>query len=178
MKKTLLFLSIMLTIFTGQVFANNDDITGNKRYTVTVSTNEGGEIEIEGTGVVSRNTIVSATINTGENVILIITANEGYKLTAFYIDGDDELEDVDEDGFYTITALTKNVSINAIFEEDVVGDVNGDGVVSVADVNALYSYIIDGENSGYTAEVVDVNGDGSVTTADVVAIYEIIAGKE
>lgn len=183
MKKTLLSLFIMLTAVVGQVFANsNNDVNGNKRYTVTVSTNEGGQVEIEGTGAVSRNTVASATVNTGEDVVLVITVDDGYKLATFLVDGSDVVANVTEDGTYTISAIAKNVSVSATFEADAApiepGDVTGDGLVNTADVVAVYSYITEGEDSGYTLEMADVNGDGSVTTADVVAIYEIIAGKE
>ena len=36
MKKTLLSLCIMLTAVMGQAFAQNNDVTGNKRFTVSV----------------------------------------------------------------------------------------------------------------------------------------------
>ena len=56
------------------------------------------------------------------------------------------------------------------------GDVNGDGDVNTADVTAVYSYIINGEKSGFTKEAANVNGDNDINTADVTAIYSIIIG--
>ena len=53
-------------------------------------------------------------------------------------------------------------------------DVNGDRIVNTADVVAIYSYIMDGDNGDFTKEEADVNGDGSVNTADVVKIYDVI----
>ncbi len=51
------------------------------------------------------------------------------------------------------------------------GDVNGDGVVSGADVTALYNVLLDGATPAGDA---DVNGDGVVSGADVTALYNIL----
>lgn len=53
-------------------------------------------------------------------------------------------------------------------------DVNRDGTVNTADVVAVYTYIEQGEASGFTREAVNVNGDAAVNTADVVRIYNVI----
>ena len=53
--------------------------------------------------------------------------------------------------------------------EPIVGDVNGDGEVNIADVNAVINMILDSP-----AENGDVNGDGEVNIADVNAIIDII----
>ena len=50
------------------------------------------------------------------------------------------------------------------------GDVNGDGEVNIADVNAVIDMIL----SGNSDPVGDVNGDGEVNIADVNAIIDII----
>ncbi|MBP5561249.1 MAG: SUMF1/EgtB/PvdO family nonheme iron enzyme [Muribaculaceae bacterium] len=52
-----------------------------------------------------------------------------------------------------------------------VGDVNGDGVVSGADVTALYNVLLDGATADGNA---DVNNDGVVSGADVTALYNIL----
>ena len=51
------------------------------------------------------------------------------------------------------------------------GDVNGDNVVSGADVTALYNVLLDGAAAGGNA---DVNGDGVVSGADVTALYNLL----
>ena len=51
------------------------------------------------------------------------------------------------------------------------GDVNGDEVVSGADVTALYSVLLDGATPAGDA---DVNGDGFVNGADVTALYNLL----
>jgi hypothetical protein len=54
------------------------------------------------------------------------------------------------------------------------GDVNTDGEINIADVNALISHILMGEGiiSSY-----DVNGDGEINIADVNAVIDIILGN-
>ncbi len=51
------------------------------------------------------------------------------------------------------------------------GDVNGDGEVNIADVNALIDIILKGTSGNPSA---DVNGDGEVNIADVNSIIDII----
>ncbi|MBP5560719.1 MAG: hypothetical protein J6X70_02815 [Muribaculaceae bacterium] len=51
------------------------------------------------------------------------------------------------------------------------GDVNGDGIVSGADVTALYNVLLD---DAIVAGDADVNGDGVVSGADVTALYNIL----
>ena len=54
------------------------------------------------------------------------------------------------------------------------GDVNGDGVVTSADVTALYKHILYNDDSDIVNG--DQTGDGFITTADVTAVYKIILG--
>ena len=51
------------------------------------------------------------------------------------------------------------------------GDVNGDGVVSGADVTSLYNVLLDGATAAGDA---DVNQDGVVSGADVTSLYNIL----
>ena len=53
------------------------------------------------------------------------------------------------------------------------GDVNGDGEVNVADVNAVIDMIL----SGRIEPIGDVNGDGEVGIADVNAVLAIILNQ-
>ena len=54
------------------------------------------------------------------------------------------------------------------------GDVNSDGEVNIADVNAVIGYILSGQNTTSG----DVNNDGEVNIADVNAILAIILGGD
>ena len=57
----------------------------------------------------------------------------------------------------------------------VVGDADDDGVVTSADITALYNYLLDSDYQNY--ETSDVDGDGEVTSADVTAVYNILLGN-
>ena len=61
------------------------------------------------------------------------------------------------------------------------GDVNDDGVITIADVTALVNIILGKDDMvpyQYDHEAADVNGDHAVTIADVTALVNIILGKE
>ena len=66
----------------------------------------------------------------------------------------------------------KFVNIQPIDPEMLPGDVNGDGEINIADINAVTDIILTdaSEPSG------DVNGDGEINIADVNAIIDIILG--
>ena len=50
-------------------------------------------------------------------------------------------------------------------------DTTGDGQVTTADAELIYSYLLGTADEGVTLNQVDVNGDGTVNTLDVVAVY-------
>lgn len=54
------------------------------------------------------------------------------------------------------------------------GDVNGDGEVTVADINVVIDVIL---GRAPSSSVVDVNGDGEVTIADINAVIDVIVGN-
>ena len=57
------------------------------------------------------------------------------------------------------------------------GDVNGDGLLSVADVMLMSNYIIDGGATGFIERNGDVNGDGYITVADTMLLVSLIVGS-
>ena len=61
--------------------------------------------------------------------------------------------------------------------EAVMGDVNGDGRVSVTDVISMNSYILEEEPAQFIRKVADMNGDGKVTITDMVQVIDIILGR-
>lgn len=69
------------------------------------------------------------------------------------------------------------------FEEEttVLGDVNRDGDVTIADVTALVNIILgkatEGDSNNYDFKAADVNGDGKRTIADVTALVNMILRK-
>lgn len=58
------------------------------------------------------------------------------------------------------------------------GDVNGDGDVNEADVNAVASHIIGQTPAGFNKKNVDMNGDNKVNAVDIVLINNIIKKKK
>ena len=58
-------------------------------------------------------------------------------------------------------------------EASLKGDVNNDGEVNIADINAVIDIIL----TGGTSARADVNGDGEVNIADVNSLIDIILAK-
>ena len=61
--------------------------------------------------------------------------------------------------------------LKKVVESALRGDVNGDSVISGADVTALYNVLLDGTTANGDA---DVNGDGVISGADVTALYNLL----
>ena len=70
---------------------------------------------------------------------------------------------------------TFNVTVCAAYT---LGDVNGDGSVSVTDVTMTISHILGRTPDGFNAAAADVNGDGSISVTDVTTIISIILGNK
>ena len=88
--------------------------------------------------------------------------------------GDAYIEHIDY-GYYIATGdgdLADHIIISRT--SDVKGDVNGDGEVNIADVNAIINVILgDGSNA-----FADVNADGEINIADVNVVINIILGGD
>ncbi len=77
-------------------------------------------------------------------------------------------------------ALSTSIfNVNEVFVEgdivSVVGDVNGDGNVTAADVTAIYNWLLNNDDSSIVNG--DQNGDGDITAADVTSVYNILLGN-
>ena len=71
----------------------------------------------------------------------------------------------------------KNSTATLTVTEAMMGDVNGDGRVSVTDVISMNSYILEEEPARFIRKVADLNGDGKVTITDMVQVIDIILGR-
>ena len=71
----------------------------------------------------------------------------------------------------------KNSTATLTVTEAVMGDVTGDGKVSVTDVISMNSYILEEEPAQLSRKVADLNGDGKVTITDLVQVIDIILGR-
>ena len=80
---------------------------------------------------------------------------------------------------FEIASQTNQYAVNDVTDiylpllQGIKGDVNGDSVVNISDVNVLINMILTGisSNSG------DVNGDGAVNIADINYVIGIILGN-
>ena len=87
-----------------------------------------------------------------------------------------------EDAYHNVVGWVSDAAASKWMLEkaSVLGDVNGDGQVSIADVTALVNIILGKDNTQpyqYDHDAADVNGDGSTSIADVTALVNIILGK-
>lgn len=106
-----------------------------------------------------------------------------------------------DDGLFTVTNVAKNKYVQysvgyttwgcyadeqgllpSLYEEVLMGDVNRDGTLSIADVTALVNIILGKTPAGdaasqYDLDAADVNFDGAVSIADVTSLVNTILGK-
>lgn len=73
------------------------------------------------------------------------------------------------DGSYMATC-----TVTVVEGADLPGDVNHDGEVNIADINAIINILLGKDVDGQTIERADVNGDGEVNIADANAVIKII----
>jgi hypothetical protein len=112
----------------------------------------------------SNGTIIILTFELPENA----EVGTVYNISASYTAGNmlnENLEAVDmeiENGSITIVNL--------------IGDVNHDGVVDVADVIVLRRYLAGGYNVVIDEAAADINGDGVITIADVILLRRLLVG--
>ena len=59
----------------------------------------------------------------------------------------------------------------------IMGDANGDGLVSVADANSVVNYFLGNTAVDIDLNTADVNGDGTITIADANAIVNLYIGQ-
>ncbi len=71
--------------------------------------------------------------------------------------------------------LTNQPMLKVFMTNGIKGDVNGDGIVDVADIASVIDCM--SGNGKVSKERADVNGDGRVDVADIAAIIDIMAGK-
>ena len=109
-----------------------------------------------------------------------ITA-EDYTFNIIFSQGDGGHQSVDikglsQDTYFEISSTTNKYTVRDITADyaGVVGDINGDGVVDIADVNAVINIMLG--KSGFTLPA-DINGDGYVDIADVNAVINLMLGK-
>ncbi|MBR0270004.1 MAG: BspA family leucine-rich repeat surface protein [Prevotella sp.] len=110
-------------------------------------------------------------LNISNNMFTACSKLVGGRGTAFATAG------VDDGSYARIDGGASNPGYFTKKNGFLLGDVNGDGKVNVADVTALVNHLrgIAGDYHLYAA---DVDGNGKVTSADVPALVNTILGKE
>lgn len=67
---------------------------------------------------------------------------------------------------------------NYVFGTKSMADINGDGIISIADVTEIMQVISSGETNKYTNGLMDINNDGKIDKADMEKLQNIISLKE
>lgn len=96
---------------------------------------------------------------------LLDGATYQYRVKALYTNGS-------ESGWSNVESVVLHQG-----EPAIVGDVNGDGTVDIADINSLISIMLDQKSTDDFAGVADVNGDGTIDIADVNSIIAIMLAE-
>ena len=148
---------------------------GKKQITdegLTAQYGEAYQVKSEGKeGYVPDSLVVFYKANSTTNAGLLVMKQTAYAME----EGSD---------FYTLPAdvMYSDVTLRGVFVRDLLlGDVNRDGQITIADVTALVNIILgkdDSEPYQYDHEAADVNQDGDITIADVTALVNLILGKQ
>ena len=97
---------------------------------------------------------------------LVLLVSGLFASTALAIPDDNATVDVVESEWEGEVALTIPMIL--------LGDVNGDGYVNGADVDAVAKHIVGQAPDVFYEEAADINGDGKIDAADIVLIVKMI----
>ena len=95
-----------------------------------------------------------------------LNPNKTYKIVMIETDSDED------DPIWSATIKLDNLLKGQ--KSAVHGDVNGDGVVTAADITELYNYLLNNDDSHIVNG--DQTGDGIITAADITAVYGVLLG--
>ena len=86
-------------------------------------------------------------------------------------------------GEHTATLYLYNAAGKEVASQNLVGnatvlkgDINGDGIVGIADVTDLIDYLLTGNADGLNLDAADVDGNGNVSIADVSDLIDMLLG--
>ena len=156
----------------GNVGGRQDDFVfeAGKHYTFTVTPDEGGindcvNMTVEDDSSLGQGDVTNITgITTTSYNLRGLTALTNYTIYVQSVKGDK-------------TSEWSSVNFTTTDETEM-GDVNGDGHVTIADVTALVNIIlgkaVEGDDNNYDFKAADVNGEDGITIDDVTALVNII----
>lgn len=78
------------------------------------------------------------------------------------------------DGSESVWSNIQHVTLTGDDGDVLIGDVNGDGEVSIADVTALIDYLLKKDHSEAELPTYDINGDNEVSIGDVTALIDLL----
>ena len=61
---------------------------------------------------------------------------------------------------------------------NIIGDVNCDGYLNIADVTTLISYVLGSNPQPFNYDAANVNGDNQINVADVTAIISLVLSRQ
>ena len=124
-------------------------------------------------GTVSVGTILNSYVKSYPNSIPTAMQLTDAQLTEGTITA--KLQAGREEEVWIQDPLTNQPMLKVFMTNGIKGDVNGDGIVDVADIASVIDCM--SGNGKVSKERADVNGDGTVDVADIAAIIDIMAGK-
>jgi len=118
---------------------------------------------------------ISGHYKAGETIELFAAPSAGYRLSHWDSSSGGEFADVNN-ASTTFVVPSNNVVITPYFY--LVGDIDGDGVVTMADAMIIFDYI-SGKRTLTPDQLLaaDVDGDGVVTMADFLIVFDYLSGK-
>ena len=169
-----------MTVYYTLVAPDGNPISETGNYEVAAFVND----ECRGVGK-----LVTQTGENGQTLTygyLRVYSNEtsGETITFKYYDKETEEEKVIEDVTVPFVATSlegmptepKKLPIDGV--AILIGDVNGDGSISVTDVGMTISFILGQNPVGFNEDAADLNGDGTISVTDVGAlITKILTGN-
>ncbi len=124
----------------------------------------GGSIQGAGTGIYEFGSKLTLTAVPDAGFIL-----EGWTIDGVDVDGDEQL----------ILTVRKSMDIEARFiRAYLLGDVNGDGDIDIADIMAMHAHILQGSPKPFNPQAADLNIDGVIDIQDVMRVHNVILKKQ
>lgn len=166
--------------------------------TITATTTDGTDLSASCEVTVNAIPVESISLNTANltlyihdtfQLIVTVSPSEATNTALAWTTDNDSVAVVSSEGLVTPMApgsatitvtTTDGTDLSATCKVTVItliGDVNGDGEVNIADINTLNDIILGGHVDELTRGRADVNGDHEVSIADVNAVIDIILSK-